>query len=444
VGSPSQSSCPAGHWHPPATQVAPAGHARPQPPQFWTSEPGSTSQPLLALRSQSSRPGAQVAEQVLPWQSVPGHAVPQAPQLSASAVRSAHAPLQVVSGAQASMHEPIAQCWPGAVQSVLEQQSLAHDCPPQQWVQAAEELHVPAGVQVSVVQPLASVQSVLAQQARQAEPQSWGVARLHAQAPLTQLDPVLQTAPHAPQFVESEAPVLVSQPRVTLPSQSAKPAAHAGLPPPHEAWTPTATPQAPQLEGSVPRTTHELPHRVSPGPQALTHAVPLQSCPAPQCVVHDPQVAGAEAEDSHPACVVQSRKPAEQAHTPAAHAWLSAQLTVHLPQVATAERSASQPLAELLSQSAKPVAQPQTPPVQDSCVPQGWWHPPQLAGSVSGSDSQPFTGLPSQSLRPVGHVQVPPAQLMSTAHTVWQLPQCLGSVLRSISQPLTTFWSQSS
>jgi hypothetical protein len=133
-------------------------------------------------------------------------ALPQAPQFEASLVKSTQAPPQATCGdAHDEMHVFPEQIWP-ALQSASPQHA-SHETLPQQcgWAppQLACEHAVCAALQVSVVQPSPSLQSLSEQQTLHAVPQSFGVPGEQLQTPAPHAAPGLQAVPHCPQLAES-------------------------------------------------------------------------------------------------------------------------------------------------------------------------------------------------------------------------------------------------
>jgi hypothetical protein len=86
--SPSQFTCPAGHAHTPWLHVAPTAHATSHAPQLAGSSASDASQPVTALPSQSRKPKRHTFVQLPDAHVVPGHTIPQAPQLCGSRSRS--------------------------------------------------------------------------------------------------------------------------------------------------------------------------------------------------------------------------------------------------------------------------------------------------------------------------------------------------------------------
>ncbi len=219
---------------------------------------------------------------------------------------------------------------------------------------------------------------------------------------------------------------LVSQPRLPLPEQCAKPATHdaAGIEhTPLTHWTeapgltlgsaPQLKPQLPQLAGSVLRSTHLVEHRSGAGATQLDEHIG-----APLVVEHS--AVGA------------------------------AHFVVQLPQVDGLLRLASQPRSELPAQWANPDAQDvggteQTPlwhctvapGLTLGSAPQSWPQDPQLAGSdLKSTQRDPHrsgegaTQLDEQAGAPV----VVEHSAVGATHVVPHLPQLAG-VARLVSQP---------
>jgi hypothetical protein len=325
---------PSGQAQAPAAQVPLVGQARPHMPQFWTLLAVATSQPLAALPSQLAKPAAQVATAHAPAAHV-------AAPLGAAHVRP-HIP-QFAALVRVSTSQPLPGLPSQSAKPALHA-PIAH-APAAQVAAALAKLHarphVPqwaALVRVSASQPLAALPSQLAKPVAHAVIAQ--APAVHAPVPLAGL----QARPHAPQWVVVSR--VASQPLAALPSQSPRPAAQ-------------ATPQAPALHAAVP-----------------------------------PVVA--------------------------------AQARPHVPQwVVDVRVSVSQPLAALPSQSARPVMQalPQTPAVQVATppdeeaqlVPQA----PQWPGSLWRlwqSPSQHVSPAPQGTVAEQPTVHVPPRQRRPAPH----------------------------
>jgi hypothetical protein len=315
--------------------------------------------------------------------------LPQAPQLVALS-RSTHCPPQRTCPAT----------WQPGTQALPEQTMFApaQSASLQHWKHAIWLQQTPPPAQVtgaahdppehtSVVQPLASLQSLSPQQARQSAPQSRGVAGAHAQALDPHAAPALHACVQAPQC-DASLVVSVSQPSSALPSQSPKPTSHA-IWPAWQCWCASAAwVQLPQWAGSLVRSTHDAPQRLRPPVQPATHFVPSHSAVGfVQVVPHVPQLVALDFEASHPTLggPLQWRWPASQAQVPPAHTMLGPHALVQAPQVwALVRRDASQPFTGFASQSAKPVAQPHAPFAHASLAPHATVQLPQCAASVAG------------------------------------------------------------
>ncbi len=218
------------------------GHTVPQAPQWERSVRVLTSQPLLALPSQSAKPALQLATPHTPAAQLPValaglHAMPQPPQW-ARALRvftSQPSASMALQSAKPSEHAPRVQT--PAVQTAAPLAGAGH-APPQrpQWA---------ALLRVLTSQPLAAIPS------QSPKPVSQD-ATVHAPAahPATPLV-AEQAVPHAPQWLVVTASS-TSQPLAASPSQSAKPASqvkvHAPIAQALLAWARAghATPQPPQ------------------------------------------------------------------------------------------------------------------------------------------------------------------------------------------------------
>ena len=248
---------------------------------------------------------------------------------------------------------------------------------------------------------------------------------LHAamvQAPAAHAAVALASAhalPHAPQWVALVL-LLVSQPVMTLESQSAKPRLHVNphVPAMHAgaalAKPGQTVPHIPQLLTSVAAAAHTLEaaqYEVPIG-QTLAHTDPAQRKSAPQTVPHAPQLALVLVGVSQPLAATPS-----QSAKPGLHA-------------ATAQRPAAQ-LAVALAR------------VQ--MVP----HAPHAEAVVPRLVSQPLAAIPSQSPKPASHAattQAPPMHAGAawlSLHVVPQAPHAVIVVPRLVSQPLLATPSQS-
>lgn len=230
-----------------------------------------------------------------------------------------------------------------------------------------------------------------------------------------------------------------------MPLQLAKPGAQVGTPAIQSWLAASGRLQAPQLPGSVRRSTHDTPpHKVCPALQPVTHAVPLQTgVGLAQARLQLPQVWGSLAAASQPGLASQFKKPVMQPQVPAVQVAFVPQSLLHEPQVSGREKSASQPSSAIRLQSPKPGSHTQTLPLHSRFEPQLLPHAPQFPRSESVEVSQPSLAIPLQSSVPCGHVQRPSSHVASNGHSMPQLPQFSGSVAALTSQPLTTLWSQS-
>ena len=265
----------------------------------------------------------------------------------------------------------------------------------------------------------------------------------------------------APQLALSVR-VSTSQPLAGLPSQSAKPVAHAPT-----VHAPTrqiaialgsaqARPHAPQWAGlTVSSASQPLVARPSQSPKPAAqrdgvHIPPAQPCPATlasaQTVPHAPQLVGsmaALAQNAVPAVPQVASGAAQVApHTPAEHTWPAAQPTPQAPQWALLVRvSTSQPLLATWSQSAKPASQVATAHAPAAHADVAWAsrharpQPPQCAALDVVSSSQPLVAAPSQSPKPTAQrtmAHSPPVHpctwVLASTHARPHRPQSAGSM----------------
>jgi hypothetical protein len=221
---------------------------------------------------------------------------------------------------------------------------------------------------------------------------------------------------------------------------------HVALP-----WTGTAhtMPHAPQLFGSLVRSTHEFAQRVGVAPaqpevQVCVPALEEHTGVAPaHALVQLPHVVAASSRVSQPGAGVQSPRPGVHAspHIPAVHVaaapGAAGHAWSHAPQwSALAVKSVSQPSAGLALQSPKPLSHcwiAHCPPVHAAvawarlqCAP----HVPQFKTSVERSTSQPLSGkLWSQSSKPSRQALVHAPPLHAVCGHAWpQAPQWSGSL----------------
>jgi hypothetical protein len=128
--------------------------------------------------------------------------------------------------------------------------------------------------------------------------------------------------------------------------------------PPAQCWLgPTARSQMPQWNGSLAKSTQELPHSVCAVEHPVTQRVPSHTgAAAPHWVLQLLQVSALFTEASQPSVsdMLQFKNPVEQAQTPALHVELAPQSWLQLPHVLGSASDASQPSLAVLLQSAKP------------------------------------------------------------------------------------------
>jgi hypothetical protein len=259
-------------------------------------------------------------------------------------------------------------------------------------------------------------------------------AKPEAHAPIEQLPPAhvaaafgkLQPAPQVPQFA-TEVWVLVSQPLVATPSQSAKPARHTEQVPslPHPRLS------AAGQSASEQHARHADPQQMVPPPQSvwlhvppahrsLLHGLPEAHCESLQQAAHTPPP--------------QSRSPPVHTQWPDTHACPAPHAVPHAPQLFTSlVVSTSQPSEAMALQSANPVSHvnPHAPiahvAVPCATVEQTAPQPPQFE-TLACVSTQP----PPQLAIPDGHAMVhpvPPHTGMAAGQTTPQAPQLFGSLV---------------
>ena len=189
------------------------------------------------------------------------------------------------------------------------------------------------------------------------------------QAPPTQVRPLAQDDPQAPQFW---ALVVKS---TQLPEQSLAPSGQAHRPSEHTRFPPQEAWQKPQLALSVFRSTHFPLQRASPDGQAAAQAPSTQTWPPVQRLAHAPQF------------------------------WASACRS-------TQETPPPGPGPPCCWHSLNPLAQPQVPPEQICWPEHALPQPPQLRASESG-----FTHELLHRIRPVA--QAVTALHWPARHTGW-------------------------
>jgi hypothetical protein len=244
--------------HMPATQMLPAGHTTPHPPQLFVAVDVFVSQPFAGLPSQSPRLASHTnahrpAAHTLVALARAGHAVPHALQLAGSLLRLTHAPLQLVRPAvQLVAHTPAEHTWPAAHVRPQAPQLLLSDC---------RSRHVPE----QFVCP---------------------AAHETTQAPPLHTCPAAHVRPHAPQLLLSDCRSR------HVPEQSVCPAAHESTHAPAVQICPAvhARPHAPQFKRSVCRSRQSPLHKVDPARQLTTHIPAAQISPEAQAVPQAPQL----------------------------------------------------------------------------------------------------------------------------------------------------------
>jgi hypothetical protein len=214
ITTPLQSSNPASHAAIPHTPAEHSGvafgvwHAAPQPPQFWTSALVGCSQPVLASPSQSSNPASHTSEHApAAHTAVPfgplGQTLSQAPQCKVEVSTLASHPFAawLSQSSKPASHAPMPQLICSQAPDAF---AGSHASP-----QKAQSVSVPR----TVSQPFEVSLSQLAVPA----------AHTSSHVPVTHDSPGGHASPQLPQFFGSSAKT-ASQPFVTSPSQSVKPA----------------------------------------------------------------------------------------------------------------------------------------------------------------------------------------------------------------------------
>lgn len=165
-----------------------------------------------------------------------------------------------------------------------------------------------------------------------------------AHAPIAQRPPAqvaaafvkAQRAPHAPQFVALVA-VAVSHPFAAAPSQSLNPAVHAN---PHTPPVQVAVafgavaqtfPHAPQFARSVPGVTQRPAQAVVGLAHTSVHTPAMHDSPTPQARPHAPQLSESMRRSAHETPQRVS-PPQSITHAPATQTWPAAHARPHAPQ----------------------------------------------------------------------------------------------------------------
>ncbi len=194
---------------------------------------------------------------------------------------------------------------------------------------------------------------------------------LHAHFELTQVPPVPQDVPHAPQLSTS----LVRS--THLVPQGESPEGHAHLLAMQLAPEGQALPHAPQLAASVVRSTQPPGHEVLPVPQAQT---PSAHVAAPQVVPHLPQFFGSPLRLVHTPGHA-SGKPTGHTHDPPTHEAPEGHFVVHVPHALTSVDRSLQVFPQLTVGS----GQAHLPATQAVVDGHALAHEPQFALSVARS-----------------------------------------------------------
>jgi hypothetical protein len=309
--------------HTPAEHTCPAPHRVPHAPQFALSVLVLTSHPLIASPSQLPEPALHVPSVQLPAAQVAPalgneQRSPQPPQLLASVAFTAVS--QPFAAMPSQLPKPVlhaptihAPAEHACVATLASAQRASHA--PQLFTSVAVLAHVPE--QLVVPAPHVVVHAP--------REHTWPAAHARGEAAVE----------HAPQLPLSLC-TLVSQPLDAIPSQSAKPAAHAPMA--HVPLIHIAVafakehriPQPPQLFASAPRTSVSQPLAAIPSQLPLpaahaptTHAPAAQACVATPAsahtVVHEPQCVGSVAVATQLPLQLVSPAPHDVAQAPIEH-----------------------------------------------------------------------------------------------------------------------------
>jgi hypothetical protein len=142
-------------------------------------------------------------------------------------------------------------------------------------------------------------------------------------------------------------------------------------------------PHAPQSSGSDFRSTHAPLHAERPAPHDDAHAPALQSEVAPvHFVPHAPQLFGSfdvVAQRPPP----QSFVPAPHTHLPPLHCWVALHAVAQSPQWSGADVTSTHALLQFVRGAVQPAAHR---PRSQACPLHALPHPPQLFGSLFGSE----------------------------------------------------------
>ena len=246
--------------------------------------------------------------------------------------------------------------------------------------------------------------------------------------------PLMQSASEQ-QALQPEAP------------QQVVPAAHAAdvQVPPVQTSDVHASPSLQSL--FVQQTAHTPPQLRMPAGHPQTPAT--QICEPPHALPHAPQFAASvRASTSQPSATrpLQSANPVWQRtpHTPASHVAMldpagAVQVVPHTPQLFTSVIVSTHDVPHIASPPAQPLEQPVEPHtgvVPEQAVP----HMPQFAGSLA---AVVHANVAPHERNPALHWHAPPMHTAWTPHALPHAPQCSESLVVSISQPFIGFASQS-
>jgi hypothetical protein len=249
--------------------------------------------------------------------------------------------------------------------------------------------------------------------------------------PETHVCPGEHASPQAPQFAFD---VFRS---AQTPAQSVVPGLHAQLLFMHTSAPAQICPQNPQLFLLLVRSTHELPHRASPEPQAAEHVPALHACPPMHRLPQAPQLVALDCRSTQtfarppgpPPIPMHSVSPAAHMQEPPMHGAPTGHALPQLPQFVFDVWRSTQvippPPIPPPMQAVRPVEQPITHDPAEHIVPPGQRlpQPPQLRGSVCV-----FVHCTPQSVSPPPHAHAPLAQFAPVGQVFPHMPQFDGSV----------------
>jgi hypothetical protein len=187
-----------------------------------------------------------------------------------------------------------------------------------------------------------------------------------------------------------------------------------------------ARPQLPQFLASPVGSTQAPPHRSNGVLQAVAQWPPLQASGLAQGTAHAPQLAGSLCRSTHRPS--HSVIPFEHTHTPPTHAVPPVQAFPQLPQFDGSAFGSTQLWPHRISSTAQVALQP--PFEHDRSAAHGLPQLPQFSGSVLV-----FVQAPAHSAMAAGQPQWPFRQVEPLLQAMAQLPQWPGSAKRSRHAP---------